>query len=323
MDLRIFTEPQQGASYRDLLAVARAARDGGFSAFFRSDHVLAFGSAGLPGPSESFVNLGAIATQVPDIRLGTLVASATFRHPSMLAIAAAHVDDISRGRLELGIGSGWNEVGTSRVRPGLRLLLRRPVRPAHRAAGDHHRAVGDAARWAIRLRGQALSARRRTGLPKPRAARADGALRVPIIIGGHGPRRTPALAARFADEFNVAFSDLLDVVQRQYRAGAARRARRPGATPARSPTRSRMWSASARRGRVRPPGRGYRSRSRGPVTGEPARRHDRRGDRHAAAVVGRRAERAYLQVLNLQDLEHIALIAAEVLPACATTGRRG
>src|SRR6185312_14835982 len=107
MDLRIFTEPQQGADHADLLAVARAARDGGFSAFFRSDHLLAMGRAGLPGPTESFVTLGAIAAQVPDIRLGTLVTSATFRHPSMLAMAVANVDDISGGRVELGLGAGW------------------------------------------------------------------------------------------------------------------------------------------------------------------------------------------------------------------------
>src|SRR5664279_1423539 len=110
MDLRIFTEPQQGASHADLLAVARAARDGGFSAFFRSDHLLVMGDGpGLPGPSDSFVNLGAIAAQVPDIRLGTLVTSATFRHPSMTAVAVAQIDDISGGRVELGIGTGWNE----------------------------------------------------------------------------------------------------------------------------------------------------------------------------------------------------------------------
>lgn len=108
MDLRIFTEPQQGASYADLLGVARATAAGGFSAFFRSDHILSMGSAsGLPGPSDSYVTLAAIAAQVPDIRLGTLVTSATFRHPSMLAIAVAGVDDISGGRVELGLGSGW------------------------------------------------------------------------------------------------------------------------------------------------------------------------------------------------------------------------
>ena len=147
MDLRIFTEPQQGASHADLLAVARATRDGGFSAFFRSDHVLAMGiSAGLPGPSESFVNLGAIAAQVPDIRLGTLVTSATFRHPSMTAIAVAQIDDISGGRMELGIGSGWYEAEHTAYGLDFGALVRRAVRPADRAVGDHHRAVGDADR---------------------------------------------------------------------------------------------------------------------------------------------------------------------------------
>src|SRR6478735_727818 len=108
MDLRIFTEPQQGASHTALLAAARATRESGFSAFFRSDHVLSMGSGtGLPGPSDSVASLAALAAQVPDIRLGTLVTSATFRHPSMLAIATANIDDISGGRVELGLGSGW------------------------------------------------------------------------------------------------------------------------------------------------------------------------------------------------------------------------
>ena len=117
MDLRIFTEPQQGASYDDILAVARATAAGGFSAFFRSDHILAMGSAsGLPGPSDAYVTLAAIAAQVPGIRLGTLLTSATFRHPSMLAIAAANIDDISGGRLELGLGAGWYEEEHRRIR---------------------------------------------------------------------------------------------------------------------------------------------------------------------------------------------------------------
>src|SRR6478609_1820397 len=209
MDLRIFTEPQQGASHADLLAVARATRDGGFSAFFRSDHVLAMGDGtGLPGPSESFVNLGAIAAQVPDIRLGTLVTSATFRHPSMTAIAAAQVDDISGGRMELGIGSGWFEAehtaygigfGASfgerfdRLTEQLEIIIglwAPPVGGTFDHSGAHYTLVGA------------------PGLPKPVQTDDAGTPRVPIIIGGQGPRRTPALAARFADEFNVAFSDL-------------------------------------------------------------------------------------------------------------------
>ena len=107
MDLRIFTEPQFGATYGDQLAVAQAAEAGGFDAFFRSDHWQTFGGDGLPGPTDSWVTLGAIARETERIRLGTLVTSATFRYPGPLAVAVAQVDEMSGGRVELGIGAGW------------------------------------------------------------------------------------------------------------------------------------------------------------------------------------------------------------------------
>src|SRR6476620_10786002 len=101
MDLRIFTEPQQGASYDTLLAVARATEDLGFDAFFRSDHYLSMGGGdGLPGPTDSWVTLGALARETSRIRLGTLVNAATFRLPGPLAIAAAQVDEMSGGGIE-------------------------------------------------------------------------------------------------------------------------------------------------------------------------------------------------------------------------------
>ena len=109
MQLRIFTEPQQGASYDQLLAVARAAEAHGFDAFFRSDHFLAMGTDGMPGPTDAWVTLGALAVQTERIRLGTLVTSATFRLPGPLAIQVAQVDQMSGGRVELGIGAGWYE----------------------------------------------------------------------------------------------------------------------------------------------------------------------------------------------------------------------
>ena len=110
MLLRIFTEPQQGASYDQLLAVARTAEALGFDAFFRSDHYLAMGNAdGLPGPTDAWVTLAAIARETTPIRLGTLVTSATFRLPGPLAISVAEVDDMSGGRVELGLGAGWYE----------------------------------------------------------------------------------------------------------------------------------------------------------------------------------------------------------------------
>src|ERR687889_635781 len=110
MDLRIFTEPQQGATYDELLAVARATEDLGFDGFFRSDHYLAMGDvSGRPGPTDAWVTLAGLARETSRIRLGTLVTSATFRAPGPLAFAVAQVDQMSGGRVELGLGTGWFE----------------------------------------------------------------------------------------------------------------------------------------------------------------------------------------------------------------------
>ena len=109
MLLRIFTEPQQGATYDQLVRMAQAAEAGGFDAFFRSDHFLAIGGDGLPGPTDAWLSLGAIARETDRIRLGTLVTSATFRLPGLLAVQVAQVDDMSGGRAELGLGAGWYE----------------------------------------------------------------------------------------------------------------------------------------------------------------------------------------------------------------------
>src|SRR5580692_3105424 len=105
MKLRIFTEPQQGASYDTLRSVARATEDLGFDAFFRSDHYLKMGSvSGLPGPTDAWATLAGLAAETSRIRLGTLVSSATFRYPGPLAVTVAQVDEMSGGRVELGLG---------------------------------------------------------------------------------------------------------------------------------------------------------------------------------------------------------------------------
>src|SRR3954449_3941504 len=110
MQLRIFTEPQQGASYQQLLRVAQAGEQLGFDAFFRSDHYLRMGDGdGLPGPSDAWITLAGLARETSRIRLGTLVSPATFRLPGPLAITVAGVDEMSGGRVELGIGTGWYE----------------------------------------------------------------------------------------------------------------------------------------------------------------------------------------------------------------------
>ena len=92
MELRIFTEPQQGATYDQLLRIAQATDDLAFGAFFRSDHYLGMGTDGLPGPTDAWITLAGLARETPTIRLGTLMTSATFRHPGPLAIQVAQVD---------------------------------------------------------------------------------------------------------------------------------------------------------------------------------------------------------------------------------------
>jgi len=108
MRLRIFTEPQQGASYDDLLAVAQTAEQLGFDGFFRSDHYLRMGDGDPgPGPTDAWVTLAGLARETSRLRLGTLVTAGTFRLPGPLAITVAQVDAMSSGRVELGIGAGW------------------------------------------------------------------------------------------------------------------------------------------------------------------------------------------------------------------------
>ena len=170
MKLRIFTEPQQGADYQTLRAVALATDELGFDAFFRSDHYLAMGDgSGLPGPTDSWATLAALAVETNRIRLGTLVSAATFRLPGPLAITVAQVDQMSGGRVELGLGTGWFEAehaayGIPFPPLGERFGL------ARGAARDHHWAVGDPSRRDVLLRGNVLPAE---GLA--RAAEADPA----------------------------------------------------------------------------------------------------------------------------------------------------
>ncbi len=202
MDLRIFTEPQQGARYADLLAVALRAERLGFSAFFRSDHYLRIGEGSpLPGPTDAWVTLSGLARDTSTIRLGTMVTAATFRLPGPLAIAVATVDDMSNGRVEFGIGAGWYDeehrnygipfpsMGErfDRLEEQLEIitgLWSTPVGSTFDFTGEHYLVAGSPA------------------LPKPVQSP-----RPPVIVGGFGPKRTPSLVARFANEYNVPFAD--------------------------------------------------------------------------------------------------------------------
>ena len=216
MQLRIFTEPQQGASYDDLLAVAQAAERLGFDAFFRSDHYLVMGDrSGLPGPTDSWVTLAALARDTTTVRLGTLVTSATFRHPGPLAISVAQVDEMSAGRVELGIGAGWYEAEHDAYAipfPPVKERFDRLEDQLHILAGLWGTPEGETFSYSGRHH-QVINS---PGLPKPRQRPGP-----PIIIGGHGPTRTPRLAAQFAAEFNLAFSPLETFLTQKDRVGQA------------------------------------------------------------------------------------------------------
>jgi F420-dependent oxidoreductase-like protein len=317
MDLRTFTEPQQGARYSDLLAVARATREAGFSAFFRSDHLLKMGDvSGLPGPSDAWTTLAAIAAEVPDIRLGTLVTSATFRHPSMLAVSVANVDDISGGRVDLGLGTGWFEAEHTAY--GIPFgasfgeRFERFTEQLEVITGLWDTPVGET----FSHSGRFYQLTDSPALPKPVQVGRTGTPRVPIVIGGHGPKRTPALAARFADEMNVAFSPLSETTAQfdRVRRAAQEIGRDPGEL---------VYSAAqivccgadeaevARRAAAI--GREVDELRENGIAGTPAEVVDKLSTFAAAGV-----ERIYLQVLDLSDLDHLALLGAEVLPAVAT-----
>ena len=306
MQLRIFTEPQQGADYGRQLAVARAAEELGFDAFFRSDHYLAMGGSGLPGPTDSWVTLAGLARETARIRLGTLVSAATFRYPGPLAIAVAQVDEMSAGRIELGLGTGWFDTEHSAYGipfPSLAERFGRLEEQLEIITGLWETPPGKTYSFG----GSYYTLTESPALPKP-VQRP----RPPILVGGHGPRRTPRLAARFADEYNVVF------VSPEETGAAFGRVRDACAAAGRDPA-SLVYSAGqtvccGRTGaevarRAAAIGQDPAELTATGLAGSPAQIVDKLG---RFAAIG--ASRMYLQVLDLHDLDHLELIAAEVMP---------
>ena len=307
MDFRVFVEPQQGATYDDQLAVARAAESLGFSAFFRSDHYLAMDAEGLPGPTDSWVTLAGIARETSTIRLGTLVTSATFRFPGPLAIAVAEVDAMSGGRVEFGLGAGWFEAEHRAYGipfPGLGERFERLEEQLEIITGLWGTPTGETFDYA----GAHYTVADSPALPKP-AQRPHP----PIVIGGGGPNRTPALAARFAAEFNLAFPTL-DFVPLQY--GRVRAALERAGRPADDIVYSAAFAVCAGADeseltrRAAAIGRDLDElRSNSPLVGTPDEIANRLGVFAEAGV-----QRVYLQLLDMSDLDHLSLFAAEVIP---------
>lgn len=308
MDFRIFLEPQQGATYDQQLAVAKAAEALGFSAIFRSDHYLAMNVDGLPGPTDAWITLAGIARETATIRLGTLVTSATFRHPGPLAIAVAQVDAMSGGRVEFGLGAGWFEAEHRAYGipfPGLGERFDRLTEQLEMITGLWTTPAGGTFDYP----GAHYTVTDSPALPKP-VQRPHP----PIVIGGGGARRTPALAARFAAEFNLAFP-ALDFVGTQYgrvRAACEEVGRDPDDlvySAAFVVCAGRDDAEVARRAAAI--GREVDElRANSPLVGTPARIADRLAQFRQAGV-----QRVYLQLLDIDDLEHLDVFAETVVGA--------
>lgn len=303
----MFVEPQQGASYADQLAVARTAEELGYSAFFRSDHYLAMSGGGLPGPTDSWVTLAGIARETSSIRLGTLVTSATFRYPGPLAISVAQVDEMSGGRVEFGLGAGWFEAEHQayaipfpalgerfdRLTEQLQIITGLWTTPSGEKfgyEGAHYTVVDSPA------------------LPKPLQSPHP-----PIVVGGGGAKRTPALAAKYAAEFNVPFVPL-DTARTQF--GRVAAAVADAGRAADSMTYSAAFVVCAGRDdaeiarRAAAIGREVDElRSNSAMVGTPGEIADKLG-----AWVDAGVQRVYLQLLDMSDLAHLEFFAHEVIP---------
>jgi F420-dependent oxidoreductase-like protein len=307
MLLRIFTEPQQGASYDDLLAVARKTEENGFDAYFRSDHYLAMGSNdGLPGPTDSWITLAGLARETSRIKLGTLVSSATFRNPGVLAISVAQVDQMSGGRVELGLGAGWFEAehkAYGLTFPSTADRFDLFAEQLELITGLWDTPVGEK----YQFQGERYQITDSPALPKPVQQPHP-----PIIIGGSGKKRTPALAAKYAAEFNANFCSVEDaeVLYQRVQAACEAIGRDPKTLTLSTAHTVVVGKDDAEvKQRADAIGRDVDDLKANSIAGTPAEVVDRLGKFAAAG-----SQRQYVQILDLHDLTHLDLIAAEVLP---------
>ncbi|WP_199443367.1 LLM class F420-dependent oxidoreductase [Umezawaea beigongshangensis] len=308
MELRIFTEPQQGATYDDLLRVARTAEDAGYGAFFRSDHYLKMGDVdGLPGPTDAWTTLAGLARETTTIRLGTLMTAATFRHPGPLAISVAQVDQMSGGRVEFGFGAGWyaeEHTAYGIPFPGVRERFDRYAEQLEIITGLWETPLGET--YSFSGKHYELS-----GSPAlPKSAQSP---RPPVLIGGTGAKRTPALAARFANEFNLPFADAATATKQFERVEAA--CGEIGRDPAEIVRSAALVACVGRDDaeiarRAASIGREVDELRGNGVAGTPAEVVDTLSAWRESTGV----DRIYLQVLDLADLDHVEFIAAEVAP---------
>jgi F420-dependent oxidoreductase-like protein len=311
MKLRLLVEPNRGATYTDVLNFALEAERLGFDGFFCSDHYLAPPSLdGLPGPCDAWTTLAGLARETTSIRLGTLMSPVTFRLPGPLAIAVAQVDSMSGGRTEIGLGAGWYEeehraygipfpptkTRFEQLEEQLTILT-----GLWTATEDHP----------FSFVGKHYRLEKSPGLPKPAQSPFP-----PILIGGMGKNVTPRLAASFAQEFNVPVkSPELTRLQFERVADACAAAGRERASIVFSAAQvvcvgENPAELASRASRI---GRSVETLAVDGLAGTPGSVIDK-VKRFAEAG----AERLYLQFLDLDDLDHLRLVADSILPAVAS-----
>jgi alkanesulfonate monooxygenase SsuD/methylene tetrahydromethanopterin reductase-like flavin-dependent oxidoreductase (luciferase family) len=281
-------EGQEGVTWEQWLALAQATERAGLEALFRSDHYRTIVRGGEAGSLDAWALLSALAARTERIRLGTLVSPVTFRHPSVLAKCAATAQEISGGRIELGIGAGWYDAEHETY--GFAFPpVRERMDELDRQLAEVRRQWGEADDvW-----------------PKPSP-------RPRVIVGGSAKPRTVRAAVRHADEYNTSFPTVSEARERRRAVDEAARAagREPltfsmmlgctvGRDRAEAGERVRAWRAVT--GRDGQP----------PVAGTVDEVVTRLGEYEAAGV-----ERAMLQHLAHEDVEMVAVLG-EVAAACA------
>jgi F420-dependent oxidoreductase-like protein len=310
VELRTFTEPQQGATYDDLLAIALASETAGFAGFMRSDHYLVMGDgSGLPGPTHAWITLAGLARDTNTIRLGTLVSPATFYQPGPLAIAVAQVDQMSGGRIDFGFGAGWYEAEHGAYGldfPEVGERFDRYEEYLEQIVGLWSTPEGET----YSHDGQFHTFTRSPALPKPTQRPGP-----PVVIGGGGKTRTPRLVARYASDFNVPFMALADVTKTIARVDAACEAiDRDPSTIVKSAALIACVGATEAdvERRAVAIGRDVDELRENGVAGT----YDE-AIAKLAAYASAGIERVYLQIMDLADVDHVSDIGANVLPAAA------
>jgi F420-dependent oxidoreductase-like protein len=307
MDIRIFIEPQQGASYDRVLTLARTAERLGFDGFFSSDHYLKMSDiSGLPGPLDTWTTLAGLARDTSRLRLGPLITPVTFRLPGPLAIAVAQVDAMSGGRIELSLGAGWFDTEHAAYGipfPPTRTRFEMLTEQLDIVTGLWSTPPGET----FDYDGQHYQVRNSPALPKPLQQPHP-----PIILGGHGAKRTPALAAKHAAEFNLPFGSLDGFVTQRARVREACEAigRDPDSIIFSAAlvlcvgrTEAELAQRAANIGREVPELR---------ENGAAGLPDEVIAKIRAFGAAG--ASRIYLQTLDIDDLDHMELLAADVAP---------